>query len=435
MMGAAPDRAASAPGPAERTARLLLLLFIALLGIMQPPIRLIGFAAVPGDFLFVPLAAGWAVLLAARKAPLVLDRGYWFIGFYFAAMLASALTAASPSQAASKLATQIYLLSLPILVCSLLRDEAALRAALRWWLAGTALVVAIGAGSLLLFAIDPEHPLLRYTRFHFGTLPAGDYPRLRLTFLNANMACNYLTVSLGLLLVAGRKQWIGKRAFLLLLGGILLSAAATISPGLGGVFLMLGLWVWLTQRRQRPGTGRLALASGTAAALLFIPAMAFTPILHRTAPFLIHVPIFDLTLAPAGRLMIWMDAVRNALADPLLGRGIGADAVLVRYQDPSGNLQRLTDAHNMFLSIAVQCGLVGLTALLALIAYAVRRTAPFRLLDGNTNLVRLGVGLAFLDGFVYQGLGGSFEDARHLWVVFGLLLAAGRVEGRARAGV
>ena len=26
-----------------------------------------------------------------------------------------------------------------------------------------------------------------------------------------------------------------------------------------------------------------------------------------------------------------------------------------------------------------------------------------------------------------QGLGGSFEDARHLWVLFGLLLAAERI--------
>jgi len=35
--------------------------------------------------------------------------------------------------------------------------------------------------------------------------------------------------------------------------------------------------------------------------------------------------------------------------------------------------------------------------------------------------------LAFLVAFAYEGLGGSFEDARHLWVLFGLFLASGRL--------
>jgi hypothetical protein len=38
------------------------------------------------------------------------------------------------------------------------------------------------------------------------------------------------------------------------------------------------------------------------------------------------------------------------------------------------------------------------------------------------------LGLAFLVAFAYEGLGGAFEDARHLWVLFGLFLAAKRLE-------
>jgi hypothetical protein len=100
----------------------------------------------------------------------------------------------------------------------------------------------------------------------------------------------------------------------------------------------------------------------------------------------------------------------------------------VQYRDPSGNLQTLTDAHDTFLSIAAQCGLVGLAALIALIVYAARTTFPLRLLARDRNLVRLALGLAFLDAFAYQGLGGSYEDTRHLWLLLGLLLASRRIE-------
>jgi hypothetical protein len=201
----------------------------------------------------------------------------------------------------------------------------------------------------------------------------------------------------------------------------------------GGIALMIGVWLWLVLRGGRPWIARLWLVGGVIAAALFFVAMAVTPILHPTAPFLIRLPVLDLTLAPSGRMMIWMDATRNFMADPWVGRGIGRDAVDVRYMSPSGFLQRLTDAHNSFLNVAVQCGVIGLTALLGVIAYVWRSSLPLRLLPGDSNIVRLGIGLAFLNGFAYQGLGGSFEDARHLWLLLGLFVASLLIERRSRA--
>lgn len=412
----------------RRIAQGLLLLLIFSLAFMQPAARFFGLVAAPTDLIFLLLALAWLTAIAAGGVRFRWHPGYWFIAFYFAAMLTSLSVSDQPRMSLVKLATQAYLLSLPVLTATLIRDRLDLRRAIRWWLGGTAAVVLVGALTLALFPLDRDNPLLRYTLFHFGTLPPGDYPRVRLTFLNANMLCNYLTASLLLLLVARRLAWVSRGTFAVLLPGILVCAAFTISPGLGGIALALGMWLWLLLRDTRRSSGRIALTAGIAAAVLFIPAMAFTPILHPTAPFVVQLPLFDVTLAPAGRLMIWMDAVRNFASDPLLGRGIGADAVLVRYQDPGGNLQRLTDAHNMFLNVAVQCGVIGLTALCALIAFASRRILPFRLLDANRNLLRLGIGFAFLNCLVYQGLGGSFEDARHIWLLFGLLLAADRIE-------
>lgn len=412
----------------EGPARVLLFLFIFSLSFMQPPTRLLGFVSVPSDFVFLGLAFTWAFLLASHRSRLVWDPAYWFIGAYLLAMVASAAAAGMPSSSATKLLTQLYLLSLPLIICSLVRDEATLHKAIFWWLAGTALVAAVGVISLAAFAVDPDHRILDYTRFHFGTLPPGNYPRLRLTFLNANMACNYLTVSLMLLLAVRRVRAVRQIPFFVLLAGILIAAMATFSPGLGGVALALGIWTWLLLRERRPRAAFLHLGAAIGIALLFVVAMAVTPILHPTAPFLIHLPLLDVTLAPAGRLMIWIDAVRNFLADPLFGRGIGSDAVNVRYYSPSGHLQRLTDAHNMFLNIAVQSGILGLVALLALIVHIVRRTLPLRLTQSSSAVLRLGIGLGLLIGLVYQGLGGSFEDARHLWVGLGLLLASSHID-------
>jgi O-antigen ligase len=284
-----------------------------------------------------------------------------------------------------------------------------------------------------LFAWDPTHRLLGHVLFHFGTLPPGDYPRLRLTFLNANMLCNYLAVSLALLLGARQLGWVSRSMCLLLVTGILLAGLFTISPGLAGIAFAGAIWLFLLWRECRPLLARLGLLAAVGVTAASIPVMALTPVLHSTAPFLVPVPGTELVLAPAGRLMIWMDATRNFMADPLIGRGIGQDAVLVRYQDPSGNLQRLTDAHNSFLNIAVQTGVIGLAALLLLIGYALRAAGPLRLAADRTNAMRLALGLAFVNGIAIQGLGGSYEDARHLWVVLGLLIAAEDIQLRGKS--
>ncbi|MGE5722667.1 MAG: O-antigen ligase family protein, partial [Sphingomonadales bacterium] len=388
--------------------------------------------AIPADLAFLPLAAAWLVALIARRTAFRWHRGYWLLLLYFGAMAASALVSADPPRSAAKLLTQAYLLSLTVLASNLVRDAGDLRMVARSWLAATAVIALVAVASLVLFVVVPASPLLDYTRFPFGTLPPGDYPRLQLTFRNANMLCNYLTVSLALLLASAAAGWIRARAFALILGGIGLSAAFTISPGLGGIALLGATWLWLLLRDRHARAARLALAAGIAAALLFVGATAATPILHPTAPFLIHVPGFGM-LAPSGRLMVWIEAARTFAAHPLLGVGIGVDPVHVRYVDPSGNAQLLTDAHNSYLSIAAQCGLVGLAALLVLIGYALRLTLPLRLSTGKPNAVRLALGLGFANALAYQGLGGSFEDARHLWVLLGLLLAASRIEAERRA--
>ncbi|MFN3387929.1 MAG: O-antigen ligase family protein [Allosphingosinicella sp.] len=408
-------------------------LLIFSLGFMQPTTKVIGHLISATDIVFLPLAACWGLAILTGQIRLRWHPAWGLLLFYFAAQAVSIPGAEDPRAGLMKLVTQVYLLSLPVVLFTLIEDAADLKRAFRAWLAATAAIGIIAVASLALFVADPASPLLSHVNYRFGTLPPGDYPRLRLSFTNANMLCNYLSVSLMVLLASWRLRWVSRAAFACLLGAVAVSGAFTVSPGLGGIALVAGLWLWLVLRGERPALARLALAGGSTAAILFVLAMSVTPILHPTAPFLIRVPGLDLVLAPSGRLMIWIEAVKNFLADPLLGRGLDAESVRVRFIDPGGAPQLLTDAHNTYLNLAAQCGIAALAAAVLITWYVLRGTAAARRARG-LEAAALALGLGFLGGFAYQGLGGSFEDSRHLWVAFGLFLAARRLSAPGSAG-
>jgi O-antigen ligase len=405
----------------------LLLALIALLPLMKPAVR---YPVIFADLVFVLLLIAVAVEVAAGRRTLRWHPLFAILAIYVLALAPSMLASANPGRSAFKMATELYLAGLSAVTVVVVRSEAMLRHVTITWLAASAALAILCLASLAAFAISPASALYQYSVFYFGTLPPGHYPRMALSFFDANMACNYLTVALGLLLLAWQQKWLSRTLALLLLAGILIAALPTISPGLGGVALALGTAAWLLMR------SRLAIGTAVAGALAFIVALAVTPILHPTAPFLIHVPGTRLILAPAGRLLTWSSAFDEFLRHPWLGHGIGLDAAFVRYRDPSGNLQELTDAHNVFLNIAAQAGVVGLAGLAALIAYAVRLT--FSRAIGGSPKVRLVLGLTLLNALVYQGLGVGIEDTRHIWVLLGLLAAASLIpadESNRKAGV
>lgn len=414
--------------------RLLLLLILSL-PLMKPALA---YPVVLPDLIFAALLLAFMVEIVSRGRNLSWDRGYWVLLIYVGCLVPSLLATPDLARSLFKLTTQLYLISLALLTALLVQTEEQLRKALLAWLAATAVVVAVSIAGLATFPVAPQNALIDYARFHFGTLPPGSYPRLSSTFLNANMACNYLSVSAIVLLAARACGWVPRGVFVTLLAGTMIAALATISPGLGGIALVLGLWLWL-RRRDSPAPGpRLALFAGIAAALAFVVATAITPVLHATAPFLIPVPGTDVIIAPSARWMLWSGSFAEFARHPIVGHGIGIDATFVRYLDPSGNMQIQTDAHNVFLNIAAQCGLLGLAGLAVLLTWAVRLSSPWRP-EGRIGAVRVALGLGFLGAFAYQGLGGSFEDTRHLWVLLGLLIASARLSrwdgNNRRAGV
>jgi O-antigen ligase len=377
------------------------------------------------DLLFVVLA-----LAVTIEVLLGLRRLCWIAGFgalvaYVAGPSPSLLATSDLDRSLFKYATEFYLIGLAGVTAWMIDSEIKFRRAVLAWLAATALVCLDGVLSLVAFATGRGTWLLDYSGNGFGSLPPGNYPRLALTFFGANMACNYLTVSLALAFLARNLGYTSRSTCWLLLAGIAVAALSTISAGLGGIALLAGLWLWVRHRGDFPPIATTGLVLGLAGAAVFVIALVVMPIPHPTAPFLIRLP-GGATVYGAGHLLTWSAALKQFLHHPLIGIGLGIDPIHVGLANPTG-FEVLTDSHNIFLSIAAQCGLAGLAGLAALLAFVIART-PWSAGIRGKQLPQLVLGATFLDVFVYQGLGGSFEDTRHIWVLLGLFMAANRIE-------
>lgn len=404
------------------------LLLLALLPWMKWGVTIHGLKAFPTDLLFLVTIVLWVTALAAGQARLHLHPSFLLLAAYFTAMAVSGAMSVDRSVSAFKLLTQVYLLLLPVLAFNLVRSEADLRRAFAWWLTPAVAVGAYGVATLLLFPFFGWHSFLSEPLHHFGTLPPGPYPRIELTFEFPAMLANFLGVSLMLLLLANSFGWIGPRTAVAAATAMLLSAFFALTPGFGGILVMLAAWLWYRERQQRPRLALLALAGSVGLTVLEVLVAAVAPVIYPTAPYLIHVPGVSVPFAPGIRLLAWVSAANNFLDSPLFGHGIGVDAARVLYQAPEYNESGyVTDAHNFILSIAAQCGILGLAALSVLVWYVVRQARGAARARQEKPLL-FGLSIAWLSGFVIEGLVGSFEDARHLWILFGLIAAASRFE-------
>ena len=84
--------------------------------------------------------------------------------------------------------------------------------------------------------------------------------------------------------------------------------------------------------------------------------------------------------------------------------------------------QFLTDAHNTFLSIAAHDGLFGLAAFCTLIIFVLRK--PSLQTSGNPeSVIHTAAWIGLVQALLYQGIAGSWEHTRHIWVLIGLVAA------------
>ena len=409
--------------PVFRMAQLAYLLLVFMLIFMKQRVMIQELGAVPADFLFVLVMALWVLSLATRQTVARWHQAFWILPAYLAALGASALVSTDTAASAFKLSTQFYLVALAFLTYNLVRTVDDLKQVFITWLAASAFLGAWAVATVILFPILGPDSILAGPLHHYGTLPPGPYPRIELTFVHPAMLANYLTVSLLILFISARLRWVRGPAVTLIAISIVVAAFFALTPGFGGLLLGAGIWTGLLAPGRKLPQARVALAGGIIGGVAFTLAAVVTPIVPADTPFLIDLPGLP-PLAPSVRLLAWMDALRNFWNSPLLGGGIGIPPVHVPYTHPSGDSGYVNDAHNTYLNIAAQCGVAGLLGVLMLLIVAVRMGRPFKGARRNMKLLRAGLATAFLSAFGFEGLVGSFEDARHLWVLFGLIAVA-----------
>ena len=422
-----------------RTDQYLFLILVGVLPVMWPfRVKLYGLDVLAADLIFVVSALAW--LSALIRGVVKLRRGWFYLplAIYLAAMICSTIASADPRRSMFKLVGEFYLLCLAVLTFNQVSSLSLLRFTIRVWLWGTALTVAAAVLGVLFFYAGARSPEVNTTMFDYGNWPKGNYPRTRGLFLNGNMLCNYLGVGLMLLLTGRSLGWVRGAWYWPLGAGLAVAALFTLSPGLGGLSLSLGLWLWLRFRRdQSPTPGRIFLVGGCVVAAAAFIAITFKPFSYRDGGF--GVPILERQVVPSSRALAWATALETFRQNPVLGKGVGMEVAAARQVKPSGRPELLTDAHNSWLSIAGQEGIIGLLAFAGLTFFLFKRLLPLGPDANPHTLIRAGLCLAFVDAFLYQSLSGSFEDTRHLWVLFGMMAAAGEglpgsgLEGEHRA--
>lgn len=407
-----------------RIAKWLFLIFVFSLPLVRPfNFRYNGIQIPISDLIFLAAFIIWVVSLLARQAKFRFHRLYYFLGAFGFAMTLSATFSTDPSRSLIKIFGVYYLIAIAVMTINLAADLRFVRQVTLAWLAATAITTLVAIIGVMLFYTDYDTTATNYFLSHYGSLPAGNYPRIRALFENANMMCNYLNVSLVLALAAGRMGWIGTRLSFVIAIATIGTAMLTISAGLGGVFICVGLWAAYVVFNQTRFWSRSLLAASAVIAILAFASTLISPDTRNTEADVL-LPGLEKKIEPSVRVLIWQNVLERGAANPLLGSGTGTDTARVEYVAVSGNRQQLRDAHNSWLNIFGQAGLAGLAAFAALCWYLVSLCRFDATRSTKPNYLLVAFSAAFFGAFLFQGLFGSFEDARHLWVLIGLLAAA-----------
>ncbi len=395
----------------------LFLLLVASLAVQWPAVfYLEGFPVAVTDLLFPVVAVLAAVSFILRTDKLRWTWAYILFAVYLAAFIFASVFAHDLSRSVTKSLATAYLVGLAILSLNLICDEGRMRMTIAAWLIGSTIPVAVGLLALILFYIAPDNSILPHITYHYGAVPVGPYPRLSSTFISASMFCNYLNIVVMLLLIERTIGWLNERLWWVSFVASCVCLIFTISSGMGAVVLAIGMWVYY---RQRSRIGIVTLVAGLVICTLFLLSSFIALAPHSTAPYSFELPVINIVVYPSPRLLVWTEAFQTFAGNFFVGKGPGSASAAVVFANTEGGHSLLTDAHNTFLSVAAQTGFMGLLSIIGICVYLLRIGFTDR-----SNPIVFGLATAFLTGFVVQGLTGSFEDARHLWVLIGMLVAA-----------
>jgi O-antigen ligase len=326
------------------------------------------------EVLVTVVLAAWLMRMLARRdfvvkwPPLT-----WPLVLFFVVLCLSSLGSASLQHSIKELVKWGEVLALYVLVANEMTGR--WRRALVAVLLGTGALVAVHGIFQFLFQVGPEE----FTLF-------GRFMRAYGTFEQPNPYAGYLGLTLPLavgLVFAGIVPMGGRISgkWLVWAGGsgALMAIGLVMSWSRGAWFgIAAAIGVMLVAVAARSGRAAMlgVVFAVLLAYLLLAGGVSFLPpsIIQRLSDFMPYlgvadvrgVEVTDANFAVLERMAHWQSAIGMWTDRPWLGVGIGNyEAVYARYSLPQWPIP-LGHAHNYYLNVGAEAGIVGLTAYLAL---------------------------------------------------------------------
>ena len=286
------------------------------------------------------------------------------------------------------------------------------------WLLGTAISLVV----TWVFALVGPDPLHEQVLFRGGSIRGLPAPRLSGPFLHPTMFGDYLVVSGALLWARWRPLsqdfgvWATVGAWVL--GMTLFLTVSSAWIGAGVLLAVIGL---LTMRQRH---GRVSLDRKRPGPVILL--VAGVTIFTTTLMGLLLPMGFNLgglSISASGiRWGIWASAWQAVLESPLAG--VGASPYLAEAMDPLSGSSTLSpwDAHNLYLSLLGQYGLVGFALITGAVVILVRALIRAGTTRRNAAL------LLALFAVAVHGIAVASEDFRHVWALLGMVGLAGMPE-------
>lgn len=391
------------------------------------------------DLLFLLTGGAWFLAVLTKALPLPPVR----LLAPSIALLAAAVVSLSATphlkMSIIKLVGLAYLVAIGFVTASVGRQsKKALAFVLGAFSAGAILTGVLGTLSVLMFYAGIRDRSINVFLWNTGSVPVGNYPRVVVFFLNANMLCSYLLVGLGAigmlapLVRPTLRKWLVVAAI-----PIVITAVFTLSTGLGGIGLGGVLaWIWwqMSERRVKLwrevplALGALAGAAGLALITIFLLVPAGKGDL-RMGPV-------DLSYETSGRVAVWKSAAETFASHPIRGIGIGNPAAMTDHPralnatDALGTPRERKglmpfEAHHVWLNIGAQLGLLGLLSFVWLTYEVLKASWPRRVAGKALFATQIAAVSAWVAAVGYHGLFGAFEDSRQYWCFFGFAAALG----------
>jgi O-antigen ligase len=392
------------------------------------------------DLLFALTAVVWGAAVLKRVLPLPPVALIVPTALLFIAALISMTGSANVKTSVVKLVGLAYLIGVSWVTASVARHS--LRGfafALAAFITGASVTGLFGTLSAIMFYAGIRDRSINVFLWNSGSVPTGNYPRIVVFFMNANMLCSYLLIGLGaiaMLLPFVRKAI---RTWLLIACiPMAITCLFTLSTGLGGIGLLFAVvWIWRQASaksvklwREGPlATGAITGAVGLALITIFLMVPAGKGDV-RLGPI-------DLSFETSGRVAVWKSAAETFATHPARGVGIGMPAAVTDHPRALNTTEQLGtarerkgpmpfEAHNVWLNVAAQLGIVGIVAFIWLNFRLLRDIWPKQrasAMGGAFQVAEVAAVATWIAAVGYHGLFGAFEDSRHYWVFFGFLAA------------